>query len=227
MIAIMSKTFESKSDPKACDSLLARLSQRFASDLLSVQGKPGQVLFRTGAKPQWLYFVQDGEVWLRRVTTAGAPVLLQRVTHGVLAEPSLTSSHYYCEGVCHVASNLTAIPLKTMREAIDSDTSVRWYWIETLGSQARRHKARAERLQLKTVRERLVHLILTDGPGDGSYELAGTRLSLADELGVSPEAMYRTLAAMKKDGSLTMVGETLHWTRLANKRHQHPSESRS
>ncbi|MES2949854.1 MAG: Crp/Fnr family transcriptional regulator [Pseudomonadota bacterium] len=216
MIAVMSKTYTPETKPLEEEFLLARLSLRTSSELRSVQGKAGQVLFRAGAKPQWLYFVRHGEVRLQRVTTAGAPVLLQRVTHGVFAEPSLTSASYYCEGVCHVDTNLMAIPIKSMRDAIDGDSAVRWHWIEALGAQARRQKARAERLQLKTVRERLVHLILTDGPGDGSYQLPSTRLSLAEELGVSPEALYRTLAALQAASLLAIDGSILQWTESEN-----------
>jgi CRP-like cAMP-binding protein len=65
-----------------------------------------------------------------------------------------------------------------------------------LAAQARRQRSRIERLSLRTVRERLQHLALTEGDGQGVYRLPGTRLELAAELGVTPEALYRGLSAL-------------------------------
>jgi CRP-like cAMP-binding protein len=145
-----------------------------------------------------------------RVTPAGAPVLLQRASRGFLAEASLTSGRYHCDAVCRNDCELLAFPLPALREAINTDNGTRWAWIELLSAQTRQQRARIERLTLRTIRERLLHLLLTEG-ADRGYELPGTRMELAAELGVTPEAMYRALAALQADGTLSVRGARLHW----------------
>ena len=157
-----------------------------------------------------MFYVRRGEAQMQRVTPSGAPVLLQRASRAFLAEASLTSGRYHCDAVCRSDCDLLAFPLRALREAIDNDEGTRWAWIGLLSAQSRQQRARIERLALKTIRERLRHLLLTEGT-DGGYELPGTRMELAAELGVTPEAMYRALAALQAEGTLSFRGARLHW----------------
>lgn len=148
---------------------------------------------------------------MRRVTSAGAPVILQRTSQGFIAEASLTSARYHCDGVCRTDCHLIAFPLIAFRAAIDSDEGTRWAWIGLLSSQARSQRTRIERYALKTIRERLHHLLLTEGSLVDGYDLPGTKLELAAELGVTPEALYRCLAALQREGNLSVRGRRLIW----------------
>ena len=68
-----------------------------------------------------------------------------------------------------------------------------------------------ERLSMKSVKERVLHLIYTEGK-NGKYQVNTGIKSLAGELGVTHEALYRTLAALEKartikreEGHLTLT----------------------
>jgi CRP-like cAMP-binding protein len=194
--------------PGQADGLHALL----ASSAQTVMRPRGHRLFRTGQRPQWMYRVQAGEVLVQRVTFAGTVATLQRAGPGLfVAEASLTSPRYHCEAVCRTACSLLAWPAQVLREAIDGDPGVRWAWIELLGAQARLQRLRVERLSLKTIRDRLRHLLLTEGTAQGEYRLPGTRLELAAELGVTPEALYRGLAALQAEGAIEVEGACLRW----------------
>lgn len=221
MISIMSNMVAIQSIQSLGERLLSRIAAiGYEQELHQIEGKAGQVLFRQGSKPKQLYFVSQGEVRLERMACDGSPILLQRITQGFVAEPSLTYSSYYCEGKCYSdTTSLIVVPIKIMRSAIDSDSIVRWLWIEMIGALARKQKLRAERLQLHTVRERIKHLIFTEGVGDGSYQLSGTRISLADELGVSPEALYRTIASLQQERLLEIIDSTFYWKMEQTSRH--------
>jgi CRP-like cAMP-binding protein len=65
-----------------------------------------------------------------------------------------------------------------------------------------------ERLALRSVRERLLHWVLAEGAG-GRIALRTTRKELAAELGVTHEALYRTLAALARAGELVDEGDAL------------------
>lgn len=208
MISIMSTGRLDTSDWD--EPALARFDPRLRTATRELQRPAGAVLFRAGERPNWMYFVKSGQAQMLRTTASGATVLLQRASGGFLAEASLTSGRYHCDAVCRSDCSLLAFPLRTLRECIDGDDGTRWAWIGLLSSQSRQQRARIERMALKTVRERLQHLILAEGTEDG-YELPGTRMDLAAELGVTPEAVYRTLAALQDDGSLTVIGTRLRW----------------
>ncbi|WP_162487248.1 MULTISPECIES: helix-turn-helix domain-containing protein [unclassified Variovorax] len=123
----------------------------------------------------------------------------QRASRAFLAEASLTS--YHCDAVCRSAWELLAFPIRQLREAIDGDQGTPWAWIESLGLQSRRQRARIKRL---------MHLLLTEGQ-DGSYDRPGTRMELAAELGVTAEALYRALPSLQKKGILSVQGSRLSW----------------
>lgn len=171
----------------------------------------GAILFRTGQRPARMYYVRKGEALMQRVTPSGSAVILQRARQGFLAEASLGSDRYHCDGVCRTDCDLLAFPLPALREAIDRDQGTRWAWIGMLGAQARQQRARIERQSLKTIRERLEHLILSEGSGPAGYPIPGTKIQLAAELGVTPEALYRCLAALQAEGKLSIEAGRLAW----------------
>ena len=68
-----------------------------------------------------------------------------------------------------------------------------------------------ERQSLKTIRRRIEHLIRAEGSPKNGYPLRGTRIQLAAELGVTPEALYRCLADLQAKGPLSIEAGCLRW----------------
>lgn len=193
------------------DSGLAGFSDRLLGAARPMRRAAGAVLFRSGQRPAWMYYVRTGEALMQRVTPSGTPVVLQRARQGFIAEASLASPRYHCEGVCHTDCELLAFPLSALRAAIDADAGTRWAWIGLLSAQARQQRARIERQSLKTVRQRLEHLILAEGSAKSGYLIPGTKIQLAAELGVTPEALYRCLGALRAEGKLSVEAGRLAW----------------
>jgi CRP/FNR family transcriptional regulator, dissimilatory nitrate respiration regulator len=162
----------------------------------------GQTIFLTGAVPERLFFVAEGEAVLSRTDAQGRSVVLQRTRHGFLAEASLMAARYHCDAFAHADSRLIAVPIALLRAEIDASPAMRWAWIAMLAYETRRQRASVERMSLKTVSERLLHKLAEDGHPN-VLALQGTRMALAAELGVSHEALYRTIARLKRNGVLT------------------------
>jgi CTP-dependent riboflavin kinase len=57
---------------------------------------------------------------------------------------------------------------------------------------------------MKSVKDRVLHLIDTEGK-NGQYQVTSGLKSLAGELGVTHEALYRTLALLEKNKTIRRV----------------------
>lgn len=164
----------------------------------------GQRLFCRGDAPQCMYFVASGEVHLVRMSPAGGEIIFQRAKHGFLAEASLEHSAYHCDAVAVVASRVLTISRPAFRGALEHET-FRTIWLHHLSSELRRVRAQSERLGLRSARSRILHFIETEGH-DGQITLTHSRKAWAAELGLSHEALYRTLRAMENAGEMDHQG---------------------
>lgn len=153
-------------------------------------------LFRAGAMPQWMYYVVAGEVTLERPGLHGEVVILQRTRQGFVSEASLKVSRYHCDAVAVSDTQVIKVPVKMLTKALDQDPAFANRWMQMLNGEIRRLRLHLERLSMKSVRERLIHLIETEGQV-GRYEAASGLKTLAAELGITHEALYRTVAALE------------------------------
>jgi CRP-like cAMP-binding protein len=85
-------------------------------------------------------------------------------------------------------------------------------WRSELSRELRRLRAQCERLSLKSARERIIHYIETEGE-NGALTLTQTKKQWATELGLTHEALYRTLSDMANSGSMRVDGKKIRLTR--------------
>ena len=174
--------------------------------------RKGDSLFRQRQRPRHLYFVVGGEIVLERTGDGGDPVVLQRVRQGFVAEASLHSASYHCDAVVTSPGHAIAVPIEPLKRELASDNAFALRWIAMLNAEVRRLRAQCERMSLKGVGERLLHLVATEGV-DGVLPIGSGLKSLATELAVSHEALYRAVAALEKDGVLARDAGRLWVTR--------------
>lgn len=154
-------------------------------------------LFLTGVRPQWMYFVCEGEVVLERHGQNGEVANLQRCQTGFVGEASLTSAAYHCDARTTSPSEIVRIPIRALRQALKQDDGFAERWIQMLSGEVRRLRLQNERLSLPKVQSRILHLIETEGR-EGRYKLGCTLKQLAKQLAVTHEALYRALAQLEK-----------------------------
>lgn len=189
-------------------SLHKLLPSRLHDQCTAAFMKKGSLLFQTGKKPQWMFFVVEGEVTLERLSQQGDPVVLQRTRHGFVSEASLQSAKYHCDARAVTNSNVVQIPIQALAEALQQDADFSARWISMLNQEVKRLRLQCERLSLKSVKERVRHLILTEGR-EGTYAVDAGLKSLASQLGVTHEALYRTLASLEKDREIQRADRSL------------------
>ena len=151
----------------------------------------GTVLFRQGDKVSSMFQINDGEVHLVRNSKAGRSLILQRAHAGsIVAEASLFSIVYHCDAIVGSDTTLKSVSRAVLRRKFEADPAFARAWAVHLASEIRTARQRAEILSLRTVAERLSAWIDTNGslPPKGEWK------HLAQEIGTSPEALYRELA---------------------------------
>lgn len=194
-------------------TLKTLLPQTFHARCEGARFAKSERIFLTGARPEWMFYVVSGEITLERTGLQGEPVVLQRTRHGLVSEASLKSGKYHCDAVAIVDTTVVKIPIRELSAALGCDPTFASRWIDMLNGEVRRLRLHCERLSMKSVKDRVLHLINTEGQ-NGSYAVATGIKSLAGELGVTHEALYRTLATMEKakiirraDGVLALPGK--------------------
>lgn len=152
----------------------------------------GECLFRRGDRVSRVFLVLDGRVELIRSQPDGGTLVLQRAGAGaVLAEASLFSERYHCDAVAACVASVASYAKGPIRERLRHDPDFHQAWSEHLARELRTARVRSELLALRTVAARLdAWLALHDGelPPRGEWK------SVAEQIGVSPEALYREIA---------------------------------
>ena len=165
----------------------------------------GDHLFSVGQKPIYMFFISSGEVLLERLGRQGESVVLQRTRYGIVSEASLQSARYHCDAKVMAPSQITGVPIHRIAAALASDSAFSSRWIGMLNREVKRLRLQCERLSLHKVQDRLLHFLETEGQ-QGKYPLSSGLKSLAGELGVTHEALYRCVSDLEKKGLLQREG---------------------
>jgi CRP-like cAMP-binding protein len=152
----------------------------------------GQSLFHRGDTVKEMHFVLTGSVHLVRHQSDGSILILQRAGPGsILAEASLYSQIYHCDAVAFGASEIRAYAKASFKRLLAKNAEFGDVWASYLAQELQSARLRSEILSLKTVAGRLDAWIAWNGggaPERGEWKL------VANEVGVSPEALYREIA---------------------------------
>jgi CRP-like cAMP-binding protein len=184
--------------PPAPAALRKLLPPALLAASTAVPLRRGERLFLQRQRPRRMYFVVSGEIVLERIGASGHAVVLQRVRHGFVAEASLQSGSYHCDGLVTAEGDAVALPLDALARELAADPEFALRWIGMLNQEVRRLRGQCERLSLRGVGDRLLHLIETEGD-HGRLAVPHGLKSLATELAVSHEALYRAVAALEHE----------------------------
>ncbi len=160
----------------------------------------GDYLFHQGNKPEYMFFIVSGEAVLTRISSHGEPTILQRCKGGFVSEASLLVDAYHCDAIATHNGQAIMLPIESLREAL-ADSKFSMKWVQLLSKEIMRLRTQSERLGLKDIRSKLIHLIETEGK-QGVLTLQSDFKSMASEIGVTHEALYRAIATLEKEGLL-------------------------
>lgn len=165
--------------------------------------RTGQTLFRMGSRSTGLYELASGNIRLVRVDSAGREAVLFVATPGnTLAEASLFSARYHCDAIASTRAVVRLYPKPAILAEFQRDPKVAQAFMATLARQVMNLRTRLQLLNIRSARDRIRdYMVLNAGPGQ-AVSLPGTLKDLAADLGLTHEALYRTLASMAARGEI-------------------------
>jgi CRP/FNR family transcriptional regulator, dissimilatory nitrate respiration regulator len=152
--------------------------------------RKGQYLFHQKDRVEWIFLVESGEARLVRQHRNGGVVVLQRAQTGsFLAEASLFATRYHCDAIATTSVSVRVLPRSAMKKLFETKPDFAIAWTAHISDEVRHARLRSEILSLKSVSERLyAWTVANEG-----FPPKGTWKSVAQDIGTSPEALYREI----------------------------------
>ena len=166
---------------------------------------PGEILFRQGDPAAAIYNVESGRLRLIRRTIDDHLVILHTARRGeFFAEASLFADAYHCDAVAAAPSSVRVYPKQMVKDAIRSDPALAEAFMARLAHQLQDLRARMELRNIRSARGRVLQYLRLRASNHGhSIAVEGQLQDIAAEIGITREALYRTLAALETEGHLT------------------------
>ncbi len=175
-----------------------------------VQLRKGDFLFHCGDLVDSVFFVLEGEVrGLRTLRNGNSVVMMRAGENEFFATASLIMRHFPCSAYAAVRSRVLRIPRNSFEEAMEESGDFACYFAICLSKSLKQQCSLAERLRLKSARDRILHYIACESSSGKSVTLKTSLASWADELGIEPESLYRTLSEMESAGEITRSGKSI------------------
>jgi CRP/FNR family transcriptional regulator, dissimilatory nitrate respiration regulator len=165
----------------------------------------GDVLFSQGDAATAIYAVESGRVQLTRRTVDDHLVVLHTARAGdVFAEAALFADAYHCDAVAATPSRIWRYPKDQLLPTFRANPDLSVAFMARLARQVQGLRSRLELRNIRSARERVFqHLLLAAGPDGRTVALDGPLQDMAADLGLTREAVYRTLAALEADGVIS------------------------
>lgn len=187
----------------------------------------GDTLYRRGERAEAVFAVVYGRLQLFTSTPEGKKVPLYIVHAGeCVSETSLFEEFYSCDVIAETDSRLQLFPKKALEAALRENPTLA---SEYMLLQARRCVALRRTLELRSLRsarDRIIQYLQTPGTNGGSIQLRLDRplKNIADDLGLTHESFYRTLARLTEEGVVTRTRDTLSVRDTSTAHDPHPQE---
>lgn len=195
------------------DSLAGRLLALLPQALVLRRSFPrGAAIFGQGKPAKAIYLVEAGRVRLARNLADGTQLVLHVAHPGEsFAEAALSASRYHCDAVAEIESSVLALPKSELLSALAQDPARCLEVTLALAAQVRDLRARLELRNIKSADGRVLAWLRLHAAGDPpSVSIRRSWTQVADEIGLSREVVYRTLAALERERRIAREVDKVH-----------------
>ena len=171
----------------------------------------GETLFRNGELSQGCYFLEHGEVRLIRWSRDGGETVIHVARPGeTFAEAALFSPAYHCDAVASTGASGQLLRKAAIDSLLGSDAAFVRALTARLARQVQALRRTVEIMGIKPAGERVMAALSQyENAGSGQYENLPPLKTLAAQIGLTHEALYRTIARLVRQGALVKTGRGL------------------
>ncbi|OAN45217.1 Crp/Fnr family transcriptional regulator [Magnetospirillum moscoviense] len=165
----------------------------------AVRLSAGQTLFSAGQAPEALYRVDKGGI---RLVRDGACLHLARAG-ALFGESGLFAQVWDCTAIAENAATVTAFPRHGLLLVLKAHPDLAVGFAAWMAARLDQARSDAEILRLKGADQRILAAIALAG---GRLELDCPLLAWAGQLGLTHEALYRTVKRLVAQGRIDRIG---------------------
>ncbi|MGM0632076.1 MAG: Crp/Fnr family transcriptional regulator [Pseudomonadota bacterium] len=168
----------------------------------------GKYLFRQREPAQAIYAVVSGRVQLFRDLADGSAVTLHVAREGeTFAEAALFASHYHCHAQAEVDSVVICLDADTLMRRLQSDAALGVALSRLFAGQVRELRAMLSLRDIRSADERLLTWLRRKADAEHmDVVLDRPWTAISEELGLTREAVYRSLSRLQKQGLIERHG---------------------
>ncbi len=197
---------------------LQKISQCFdGHDLHQKTIQEDEILFWQGAALDYVYYVISGEIRSERYLMEGRELVFYRGQMGsILCEESLYFDKYLYTGVATVDSTVLVIPQASFSQVSETNPEFTKQIIRCMAQRYESSLMSREILMIKSADQRLLAWLNFLMPnGETSIDLSQKMGTLASEIGLSRESIYRSFKKLEEQklitrdhGSVTLIKQS-------------------
>jgi CRP/FNR family transcriptional regulator, dissimilatory nitrate respiration regulator len=167
-----------------------------------------EVLFRQGDKVTAIYFIETGRLRLERRTFDGRVLIVGTTpANQFFVEAALFAEIFHCDAVAAEPSRVRVYRKAAVLNALRTDPTSAMSFLALVARQVIELRQQIELMKVRSAKERvLLYLDLKAGSDGRTVELKGQLQDVASELGLTREALYRTLASLERAGAIERAG---------------------
>jgi len=178
-----------------------------------------EVLFRQGDKVTAIYFIETGRLRLDRRTFDGRSLIVGISPAGeFFVEAAIFADIFHCDAVATEPSRVRVYPKAAVLNALRTDSASAMFFLALVSHQVIELRQHIELMKVRSAKERVtLYLDLHAGPDGRTVKLRGQLQDIASELGLTREALYRTLASLERSGAIERAGDQIMLARSPGK----------
>lgn len=171
----------------------------------------GESVFRKGDRAAYVYVVKRGGVTLQRYSKTGKASVLYRAGPGdSFAESAIFSEHHHCHALVETPSIVIAYAKPIVLDYFQSNGQASFELARILSQQVQSLRHTVELHNILSAPERVYQYLLGQSDDRRSIILNKTFKALSQELGLTHETLYRSLARLEKDGVIWREGKAIN-----------------
>jgi CRP/FNR family transcriptional regulator, dissimilatory nitrate respiration regulator len=167
----------------------------------------GEILFSQNDPAQAIFVVDSGCIKLVHFTDAGKIINHYSVKPGqYFAEVALFNDTYVCTAVAEMTTKIMSFPKSLFSQALEQNVNLSRSFTEQLARRLHYTKLLLELRGIRSARDRVLHYLrVMAPPNEKIVDLEHPLKDIANDIGIAPEVLSRTLTQLQNDGVISRM----------------------